>query len=82
MNKIKSLLALGALLGVFAALASPSPVRATRVDIELRVYGGASSLLTCGWHTDGGGSPNSGLAIDWIMGTGTGRVLALIRLPQ
>jgi hypothetical protein len=60
------ILALCALAGVMAGLALPKPVGATAIHAELRVYGGATSYLSCGWHSNcTTGSETSGDALDW-----------------
>jgi hypothetical protein len=52
-------------IGMFAGLLYPQSAKATIINVELRVYGGATSYMTCGWHGDCGPSPTSGKAIDW-----------------
>jgi hypothetical protein len=53
------------LLGAFVGILYPHAARATAINVELRLYGGATSYMTCGWHGDCGASPTSGKAIDW-----------------
>jgi len=68
MNKLRWVLVLSALVGALAGLAAPKAARATTINVELRVYGGATSLMTCGWHTECGSSASAGNALDWDNG--------------
>ena len=59
------------LAGIAAGLAVPRAARATAIHAELRVYGGATSALNCGWHTscpDYPGTPTAGNGLDWDNG--------------
>lgn len=68
MSRTKWTLSLTVFAGLLAGALAPHAVTATPISVELRVYGGGTSMLTCGWHGVCGGSPTAGNALDWDNG--------------